>query len=51
MFDEAFNNMDESRIEAMMEYYNELKYSTTDCCTTSKARQYCAICRDNAWID
>lgn len=24
MFDEAFNNMDESRIEAMMEYYNEL---------------------------
>jgi uncharacterized protein YPO0396 len=24
MFDEAFNNMDESRIEAMMEYYKEL---------------------------
>ena len=24
MFDEAFNNMDETRIEAMMEYYNEL---------------------------
>lgn len=24
MFDEAFNNMDESRIEAMMTYYNEL---------------------------
>jgi len=24
LFDEAFNNMDESRIEAMMEYYNEL---------------------------
>ena len=38
IFDEAFNNMDESRIESMMQYYNQLSIQPIIAVPTARAK-------------